>query len=162
MKPINGILTTITLAPARGAFLTLVRYNVRNLANIMNEANLANAAALHNKWNDLGGNYYSLLDMVNIGIKKRSIGEVSESSEVSSSSDIVNTIQIAIKVITALIAFINLGREKLSQKTGQNVPIPFDEKPPAQQFGINTQDILIIGAGLLLFSLINGDKKKAA
>lgn len=60
-QPVNGRASNyVLLAPGRGAFSQLLRWNAGKLADKLDAYNRRDAKGLKKKWNDLGGNYTTL------------------------------------------------------------------------------------------------------
>lgn len=65
-----GAVNRIFMAPARNAFLALIRLNYRGNATAMADRLPANAAALREFWQDLGGDYTALVNAIEAGKNK--------------------------------------------------------------------------------------------
>lgn len=64
----------VALAPFRGPFLLLVRFNVFNLGRELNRALLADRQGLKNMWeNEVGGDFAQLVTTINLGKKEMPI-----------------------------------------------------------------------------------------
>ena len=75
LKKGKTVVLKVAAAPARGAFLTLVRLNVFNLAGKLNQIWQRNPQNLKNWWAGLGGEINKLTDVIEKGAKKKRIGD---------------------------------------------------------------------------------------
>lgn len=64
------------LAPGRNAFLGLVRLNVRNLAKTLDYNLQTKRGALLKRWGQLGGKSSALINAINAGKEKKSVGGI--------------------------------------------------------------------------------------
>lgn len=149
---INGLGTTIALAIPRGAFLTLLRLNVRDLARIMDAANRKNAQNVKARWNKLGGNYTELGKAIQAGKGKRRIFGIGSVAAILESAAII---------ISALKDIILMGKGQVQTETGETLPDPFggqappDTNQPGQGTGGGvSQTTVLIGAAILAAVLI--------
>lgn len=72
-KKIGRAVATAGLAPARGAFLGLVRMNYRNAAKKFNASDAQSKEKLEAKWEKLGGKKEKLRAAINAGKEKKAI-----------------------------------------------------------------------------------------
>ncbi len=95
---------TIGLAPGRGAFLLLLQFNVRGLASKLAKVN---QDKLHNKWNDLGGNFTTLTEAINKGKGKKAVFGTNQSIEgIGEPATIATAIVTAAPILVAILAFL--------------------------------------------------------
>lgn len=72
-RPKSGRGKKVFLAPARGAFLTLVRLNVRGLATKLQQATSKSKKDVEEFWKKMGGSFNKLNETVNKGAKKKAL-----------------------------------------------------------------------------------------
>ena len=171
VKKIPAGAAKLPLAPARGAFLTLISFNVRGWANKL-KAN--NQTLLKKKWNSLGGDFVQLQKAINTGSGKKAF--LAGDQYIGEPTTIAAALASAVPIIVAVKEFLKENPEfidntkKVFEKnTGQKVEeTPFESQPDV---GINPADpegskdgmggnkILLIGAaGLAAVYLLS--KKK--
>lgn len=129
----------VVLAPFRGAFLLLVRFNVFNLARRFDRAIIANRQKTKNFWeNEIGGDFAQLVSAVNLGKKESPIlpgksqtydtsGGVSLFDPATITASIAAATPITIKATAFLAALgvaIKEGKEVFTDLTGK----PVDDK----------------------------------
>ncbi len=73
--------TKVTLAPARGAYLLLLRINVHGFAGKVLQKK--NDSALKNRWENLGGDFKELIKNAEVGAKKKSIFGVGDPATIT-------------------------------------------------------------------------------
>jgi len=147
LKKVGKGLKKIGLAPNRAAFLGLVRLNVKGLATKLQKSN---QAKLKKTWEKIGGSYSKLMQTVNAGAKRKSLGGT-EGME-------IGVIPPAVASALALAAPIIAILAKLFK------PQPGDSLNPMEEGGtenlLNTFDTLktaAIDAGVLPEKLYAGD-----
>ena len=125
----------VSLAPARGAFLSLVLLNVRGFAN---KLSMSNQTQLRQKWEKLGGDYGKLTDAINKGKGKKAL--LSGMDDEDNIGSVVGTaLASATPVIVALNNFLKQsgdalqkGKDLFKAATGQDVgETPFSQDKDA-------------------------------
>jgi hypothetical protein len=114
---------TVSLAPARAAYLALVSLNVRGLATQIANSDSAKVKA---RWNALGGNYTKLQNAVNKGkSKKRIMGlDMGEHIGAAGATTLATAAPIIVSMSLALKGANNIvkeGKQLFEQTTGQKV-----------------------------------------
>jgi len=92
----NAVLT-VAAAPSRAAFLTAVSLNVLKVAEKLRAVQMKSPANLQKWWQNLGGNYAKLLEVIDKGMSRRNVGKIGEPVSISA------IITAAAPVIVALI-----------------------------------------------------------
>jgi hypothetical protein len=164
---IKNAVLTVAAAPSRAAFLSMVSLNVLKVAEKLRAVQLKSPANLQKWWQNLGGNYAKLLEVIDKGMTRRNVGQVGEAGTAA-------IITAAAPVIVALISL--LKNEGISSyelegaanaginERAQDAALPYDEQAllDAQQYQAgenavmsnNTKNIAIIGGAALLAYLL--------
>lgn len=171
VKKIPAGAKKIGIAVPRGAFLTLISFNVRGYANKLKQAN---QSALKTKWNNLGGDFVQLQKAINTGSSKKAF--LAGDNYIGEPTTIATALASATPIIIAVRSFlkenpefINNTKKVFEKNTGQKVDeTPFDSQPEpgvnpaepeASADGMGGNKILLIGAaGLAAVYLLS--KKK--
>lgn len=147
MKPKK--VAKIAVAPARGAFLTLVSLNAFGLANKLNELDKTNATKFNSFWSKFGGNPNDLRKTVSKGITKKAFFS-GQDDIIGSAGAVAGAIAAATPIIIAvkkvldetgiskklgekageLTKAINLGKKQLSESPNfekENMQMPTGE-----------------------------------
>jgi len=99
-RNVKNAVLTVAAAPSRAAFLTAVSLNVLKVAEKLRQAQLKYPADLQKWWQNLGGNYAKLTEVIDKGMSRRNVGQVGEVVTVSA------IITAAAPVIVALVDFL--------------------------------------------------------
>ncbi len=166
----------VSIAPARGAFLTLVALNLRGFANKLAASNQDQLKA---KWNNLGGDFNKLQQAINNGKTKKALlaGIDNEDSMGSVAATATAAVAAAAPIIVALNSFlkesdeaINKAKGLFKKQTGQAIEqTPFEQDKdllaPATQVedgveqkgttGGNMLPLLFLGGGLAFLAFKN-------
>jgi hypothetical protein len=94
---IKNAVLTVAAAPSRAAFLTAVSLNVLKVAEKLRAVQIKSPANLQKWWQNLGGNYAKLLEVIDKGMSRRNVGKIGEPVSISA------IITAAAPVIVALI-----------------------------------------------------------
>jgi hypothetical protein len=94
---IKNAVLTVAAAPSRAAFLTAVSLNVLKVAEKLRAVQMKSPANLQKWWQNLGGNYAKLLEVIDKGMSRRNVGKIGEPVSISA------IITAAAPVIVALI-----------------------------------------------------------
>jgi hypothetical protein len=166
----------ISIAPARGAFLSLVLLNLRGFAN---KLSLSNQTKLRQKWEKLGGDFNKLQDAINKGkAKKALLAGIDGEDNLGAVATATTAVAAATPIIIALNEFLKessealqRGKDLFKSATGQdvnNTPFNQDKDPGAPNtaaqetaeesgtsgggMGKNMLPLLIGGAALAFFA----------
>jgi hypothetical protein len=164
---IKNAVLTVAAAPSRAAFLSMVSLNVLKVAEKLRAVQLKSPANLQKWWQNLGGNYAKLLEVIDKGMTRRNVGQVGEVGTAA-------IITAAAPVIVALISL--LKNEGISSyelegaanaginERAQDAALPYDQQAllDAQQYQAgenavmsnNTKNIAIIGGAAVLAYLL--------
>jgi hypothetical protein len=99
-RNVKNAVLTVAAAPSRAAFLTAVSLNVLKVAEKLRQAQIKHPADLQKWWQNLGGNYSKLVEVIDKGMSRRNVGQVGEVVTVSA------IITAAAPVIVALVDFL--------------------------------------------------------
>jgi len=94
---IKNAVLTVAAAPSRAAFLTAVSLNVLKVAEKLRAVQMKSPANLQKWWQNLGGNYAKLLEVIDKGMSRRNVGKIGEPVSISA------IITAAAPIIVALI-----------------------------------------------------------
>lgn len=169
---IKNAVLTVAAAPSRAAFLSMVSLNALKVAEKLRAVQLKSPANLQKWWQNLGGNYAKLLEVIDKGMSRRNVGKIGEPVTISA------IITAAAPVIVALISL--LKNEGISSyelegaanaginERAQDAALPYDEQAllEAQQYQAgenavmsdNTKNIAIIGGAALIAYLVLSKK----
>lgn len=99
-RNVKNAVLTVAAAPSRAAFLTAVSLNVLKVAEKLRQADMKYPADLQKWWQNLGGNYTKLREVIDKGMSRRNVGQVGEVVTISA------IITAAAPVIVALVDFL--------------------------------------------------------
>jgi len=99
-RNVKNAVLTVAAAPSRAAFLTAVSLNALKVAEKLRQADMKYPADLQKWWQNLGGNYTKLREVIDKGISRRNVGQVGEVVTISA------IITAAAPVIVALVDFL--------------------------------------------------------
>lgn len=100
-RNVKNAVLTVAAAPSRAAFLTAVSLNVLKVAEKLRQAQLKYPADLQKWWQNLGGNYAKLTEVIDKGMSRRNVGQIG--FEPTSTAAIITA---AAPVIVALVEFL--------------------------------------------------------
>ena len=168
-RNVKNAVLTVAAAPSRAAFLTAVSLNVLKVAEKLRQADIKYPADLQKWWQNLGGNYTKLREVIDKGMSRRNVGQVGEVVTVSA------IITAAAPVIVALVDFLKArnidayelqgaGDAAINDRANQ-AALPYEiqqqlsaEQYAAGQAATNSNKIptvaIIGGAALLAFILM--------
>jgi hypothetical protein len=99
-RNVKNAVLTVAAAPSRAAFLTAVSLNALKVAEKLRQADMKYPADLQKWWQNLGGNYTKLREVIDKGMSRRNVGQVGEVVTISA------IITAAAPVIVALVDFL--------------------------------------------------------
>lgn len=168
-RNVKNAVLTVAAAPSRAAFLTAVSLNVLKVAEKLRQADIKYPADLQKWWQNLGGNYTKLREVIDKGMSRRNVGQVGEVVTISA------IITAAAPVIVALVDFLKArnidayelqgaGDAAINDRANQ-AALPYEiqqqlnaEQYAAGQAATNSNKIptvaIIGGAALLAFILM--------
>ncbi len=168
-RNVKNAVLTVAAAPSRAAFLTAVSLNVLKVAEKLRQAEIKYPADLQKWWQNLGGNYTKLREVIDKGMSRRNVGQVGEVLTISA------IITAAAPVIVALVEFLKnrnidtyelqgAGDAAINDRANQ-AALPYEiqqqlnaEQYAAGQAATNSNKIptvaIIGGAALLAFILM--------
>jgi hypothetical protein len=73
---IKNAVLTVAAAPSRAAFLTAVSLNVLKVAEKLRAVQMKSPANLQKWWQNLGGNYAKLLEVIDKGVSRKNVGQI--------------------------------------------------------------------------------------
>jgi hypothetical protein len=171
-RNVKNAVLTVAAAPSRAAFLTAVSLNALKVAEKLRQADIKYPADLQKWWQNLGGNYTKLREVIDKGMSRRNVGQIGEALTFSA------IITAAAPVIVALVDFLkarNIDAYELQgagdaaiNDRAKQAALPYEiqqqlnaEQYAAGQAATNSNKIptvaIIGGAALLAFILM---KKK--
>lgn len=98
-RNVKNAVLTVAAAPSRAAFLTAVSLNVLKVAEKLRQAQIKHPADLQKWWQNLGGNYAKLVEVIDKGMSRRNVGQIGEVG-------VAAIITAAAPVIVALVDFL--------------------------------------------------------
>jgi hypothetical protein len=163
-RNVKNAVLTVAAAPSRAAFLTAVSLNVLKVAEKLRQAETRYPADLQKWWQNLGGNYAKLVEVIDKGMSRRNVGQVGEVVTVSA------IITAAAPVIVALVDFLRsrnidaaelqgAGNAAINERANQAaLPYEIQQQLEAEQYaegqaaatGGQVPKIAIIGGAALL------------
>lgn len=111
-KNVKNAVLTVAAAPARAAFLTLVSLNILKTAEKLRLAEKKHPADLQKWWQNLGGNYAKLREVIDKGMTRKNVGQVGEVLTLSA------IIAAASPVVIALVEFLKSHKIDHSELQG--------------------------------------------
>lgn len=168
-RNVKNAVLTVAAAPSRAAFLTAVSLNVLKVAEKLRQADIKYPADLQKWWQNLGGNYTKLREVIDKGMSRRNVGQVGEVVTISA------IITAAAPVIVALVDFLKArnidayelqgaGDAAINDRANQAaLPYEIQQQLNAEQYaagqaatnGTKIPTVAIIGgAALLAFILM--------
>lgn len=165
-SPTIGNANTLVLAGPRGAFLLLLKMNVRNLAKVFDHLLKKDPGRLKSRWNRLGGNFTTLKKAIAKGKGRRRILGTGGGIGVA----IESILAAAATILAALAGLIREGKKDMADpdsdvyKDYKEDPDPEPDPEPGPEpdrGGFDTKSLLMVGAGVLLLSFMSSQKEKA-
>lgn len=164
-RNVKNAVLTVAAAPSRAAFLTAVSLNVLKVAEKLRQAQLKYPADLQKWWQNLGGNYAKLTEVIDKGMSRRNVGQIG--FEPTSTAAIITA---AAPVIVALVEFLKsrnidsyelqgAGDAAINERANQAaLPYEIQQELNAQRYaegeaaaaGGQVPNIAIIGGAALL------------
>lgn len=111
-KNVKNAVLVVAAAPARAAFLTIVSLNILKTAEKLRIAEKKHPADLQKWWQNLGGNYAKLLEVIDKGMTRKNVGQVGEVLTLSA------IIAAASPVVIALVEFLKSHKIDHSELQG--------------------------------------------
>lgn len=102
LKKVGKVVLKFAAAPARNAFLLLVKINFRNLAKNLDKALQKNADKVNRFWQSAGGDTNALLKQINIGKTKKRILGVGVVPAAAAPATVAAATPILVKIATLL------------------------------------------------------------
>lgn len=159
-RNVKNAVLTVAAAPSRAAFLTAVSLNVLKVAEKLRKAQMTHPADLQKWWQNLGGNYAKLLEVIDKGMSRRNVGQVGEVVTVSA------IITAAAPVIVALVDFLKSRNIDASELQGagdaginaraNEAALPYDVQQQLDQERYNEGQQVATGTGVPNIAIIGG------